>query len=124
MAKKSKPKRPLTVREMQAKKQKKQNSDYVTIYNRCKQMIPIHLNAPEGIDFYFGAQDYRLGPGKTYKFPKSRLRMDQINRLCQQGMLQVLHDSEQYRTQKELEEEKRALEEQQILLEEQHVEAE
>lgn len=84
--------RPKTVREIQQEKSK-QDRGTVTIYNKSKQMVPIHLDAPEGVDFYVGAQDVRLRPGQTHKFRKNRLRMAQVERLQKQGLIQVLHDS-------------------------------
>jgi hypothetical protein len=84
--------RPKTVREIQQNKAKQDRST-ITIYNKSKQMIPIHLNAPKNVDFYVGAQDIRLRPGQTYKFRKDRLRMAQVERLQKQGLIQVLHDS-------------------------------
>jgi hypothetical protein len=101
MAKKEqKVKRPMTVREMQAAKQKMDRGT-ITIYNCSKQMVPIHLDAPKGVDFYVGATDVRLKPGQTHKFKKNRIRMPQIERLRKQGFVQVLHDSEKYAEKKE-----------------------
>lgn len=97
-------KRPMTVREMQAAKKKKTDRGTITIYNDSKQMVPIHLDAPEGVDFYVGAQDVRLKPGQTYKFRKNRIRMEQITRLRKQGFIQVLHDSEAHEEKKAREE--------------------
>jgi len=90
----AKMKRPQTVREVQAEKQKKKEIGTVTVYNCSKQLVPIHLNAPKGMDFYIGAQDYRLYPGRKFTFRKDRLRMQQIERLQKQRMIQVINDSD------------------------------
>ena len=87
-------KRPKTVRETQAEKAKKQGIGTVTLYNCSKQMVPIHLDAPKGVDFYVGAQDIRLLPGQTHKFKKDRLRMPQVERLQKQRMIRIIYDSD------------------------------
>lgn len=87
-------KRPKTVREMQAEKAKKNGVGQVTIENCSKQLVPIHLNPPKGVDFYIGAQDIRLQPGQVHKFKKNRLRMPQIERLQKQRMIRVIYDSD------------------------------
>lgn len=87
-------KRPLTVREMQKKKQKQQA--VVRLYNCSRQQVPIHLNAPKGVDFFFGAQDVRLNPGQHHTFDKSRITPEQVERLSKQGMIRVLYDSENH----------------------------
>ena len=84
--------RPKTMREIQATKSKEDRAT-ITLYNKSKQLIPIHLDAPKGVDFYVGAQDIRLRPGQTYKFRRDRVRMAQVERLQKRGMIQVLHDS-------------------------------
>ena len=86
--------RPKTVREMQADQKKREKSGEITISNCSKQLVPIHLNAPKGVDFYVGAQDYRLYPGKMFTFKKDRLRMQQVERLQKQGMIQIIFDSD------------------------------
>lgn len=87
-------KRPMTAREIQAQKEKESDRATVKIYNCGKQQVPIHLNAPKGVDFFMGSQDVRLNPKQSHTFRKSRLIMPQIERLCQQGLLQIIHDSE------------------------------
>lgn len=82
-------KRPLAIREMQAKK-KKEDKGKIRIYNCSRQQIPIHLNAPKGVDFFLGAQDIRLNPGQYHIFNRNRVRMGQIERLQKQGMIQVI----------------------------------
>ena len=86
-------KRPLAIREMQAKK-KKEDKGTIQIYNCSKQQVPIHLNAPKGVDFFIGAQDIRLNPGQHHTFKKSRIRPGQIERLSKQGMIQILGETE------------------------------
>lgn len=85
--------RPRTVREIQAEKEKQNNPGAITLYNCSKQLISIHLNPPEGVDFYVGAQDVRLKPKQTYKFRRDRVRMPQVDRLRKQGMIEVIYDS-------------------------------
>jgi len=82
-------KRPKTVKEIQAGKKQDENDDEVMISNCSKQLISIHLDAPSGVDFYIGAQDYRLRPGQSFKFKKSRLRMPQVDRLRKQGFIKT-----------------------------------
>jgi len=84
-------KRPKTIREIQEEKKKKEgDEEEVTITNCSKQLIPIHLDAPKGVDFYLGAQDFRLGPGQSFKFKTTRLRKAQVERLQKQGFIKVL----------------------------------
>lgn len=82
-------KRPKTVKEIQNKKQHTENNEEITIINCSKQLVPIHVNAPEGVDFYIGAQDYRLGPGQSCKFKRARLRIEQVDRLRKQGLIRT-----------------------------------
>jgi len=81
--------RPKTIREIQAEKRQKEDDEEIILSNCSKQMIPIHLDAPAGVDFYIGAVDYRLRPGQSFKFKKSRLRMPQIERLQKQGFIKT-----------------------------------
>jgi hypothetical protein len=85
-------KRPLTVREMQNKKEI--NSGRVRLLNTSKQLIKIHLRAPEGSDFFLAAQDVSLNPGQSYLFKKDRLWLEQVDRLTKQGKIQKMFDSE------------------------------
>lgn len=84
-----KPQRPLTQREIRQAKKEKQDEEYVIIHNICKQMIPIQLKAPVGVDFYQGEQTIPLNRGKSARFPKSRLRDTQIVNLQKSGMIRV-----------------------------------
>jgi hypothetical protein len=84
-----KPKRPLTQREIRQAKKAKQDEEYIIIHNICKQMVPIQLKAPTGVDFYQGEQTIPLNRGKSAKFPKSRLRMTQITNLQKSRMIRV-----------------------------------
>jgi hypothetical protein len=86
-------KRPPTMHEMQVEKQKKKGLDIV-IENISKQLIPIHQRQPKGVDFYFGAQDIRLGPGQRFTFDKRRLFTSQVERLQKQKKIQVIYDAE------------------------------
>jgi|APFre7841882654_1041346.scaffolds.fasta_scaffold36935_1 hypothetical protein len=86
--------RPKTMREIQAENVAKAGKGEVRILNISKQTIPIHLKPPKGVDFYVGAQDVRLGAGKSHMFRKSRLWLEQVERLEKQRRIQVLYDSE------------------------------
>jgi len=83
------PKRPLTQREIRKSRKEKQEEEYIIIHNICKQMVPIQLKAPIGVDFYRGEQTINLNRGKSAKFPKSRLRMPQITNLQKSRMIKV-----------------------------------
>ena len=84
--------RPKTMKEIRA--QTEEVSGEMMIYNCCKQLIKVHLKPPKGVDFYMGAQDIDVKPGQTAKFKKNRLWLQQVERLCKQGKLQVLSDSD------------------------------
>lgn len=86
--------RPKTMREIQAEKASASISAEVTIMNVSSQLVPIHLKSPKGVDFYIGAQDIRLKRGQVHKFKKSRLWMEQVERLQKQGKIQVISDTE------------------------------
>ena len=88
--------KPKLVREIKAEKEqaKQQNKSIITIANISKQMIPIHLNPPAGVDFYIGAEDKHLRPGQRYPFPKHRVRIQQIIRLQKRGFISVISDSD------------------------------
>jgi hypothetical protein len=81
--------RPLTQRELRQSKKVKQDEEYILIHNICKQMIPIQLKPPIGVDFYQGEQTVPLNRGKSAKFPKSRLRMTQVENLQKSGMIRI-----------------------------------
>lgn len=81
--------RPLTQREIKKAKKEKQQEEYITVHNICKQMILIQLQAPVGVDFYAGEMSVPLNKGKSAKFPKSRLRMTQIENLQKSGMIRI-----------------------------------
>ena len=86
-----KPLRAKTVREMQVEAAKE--SGEMNIQNISNQVIPIHMRPPKDIDFYLGAQDVRLHPNKNKTFKKSRLWLEQIERLQKQRKIQVLSDT-------------------------------
>jgi len=87
--------KPKTIREIQAEKAAKEarNKSTITIANVSKQLINIHLNPPPGVDFYIGAEDIQLRPGKYHTFKKYRVRMDQITRLQKTGYIQVISET-------------------------------
>lgn len=86
---------PKTIREIQAEKvaKKKLNKELITIQNVSKQIISIHLNPPQGVDFYFGAEDKPIRPNQVASLNRSRVRMDQLKRLQQTGFISIISDS-------------------------------
>jgi hypothetical protein len=86
--------RPKTMREIQAEKASSVGKAEVRILNISKQVIPIHLRPPSGVDFYVGAEDVRLYPGKSKMFKKHRLWLPQVDRLKKQQKVQVVYDSD------------------------------
>ena len=88
MAKKPQP-RPLTQREIKKAKKEREAEEYVVIYNISKQLIPIQLKPPKGVDFFQGEQTINLHKGKSGKFPQSRLRTNQITNLRKSGRIRV-----------------------------------
>lgn len=91
--------RPKTIREIQSQKVEGDKST-ITINNVSKQMIPIHLNPPKGVDFYVGAQDIRLRPGQTHTLKLSRVRIKQVERLQKMGKIQVINKTQLESTEK------------------------
>jgi len=90
----SKPKRPLTQRELRAIKNKHTNVEQVVIVNRSStQTVPIQLRAPRGVDWFVGEQTVPLYPKRMAKFPKSRLYMEQVTNYQKQGRVQVIKSS-------------------------------
>ena len=85
--------RPKTMREIQGEKAD-QGRGEVRIINISKQVVPIHMRPPKVVDFYIGAEDKRLYPGKSFMFKKSRLWIEQVDRLQKQGKIQVNYDSD------------------------------
>lgn len=81
--------RPLTQREIRQQRKEKDSESYVMIHNTSKQSIPIQLRAPTGVDFYVGEQTIPLYPGKSGKFPKSRLIDNQLINLQKAGRIKV-----------------------------------
>jgi len=91
-------KRPLTVREMQARKAKKETADIVRILNTSKQLVTIHLRSPKKedgkrVDFFLGAVDKPIRPNQHIEVVKDRLWESQIERLSKRGMIRVILDT-------------------------------
>ena len=82
-------KRPLTQRELRKAKKQRENEDYIMIYNTSKQLIPIQLKPPLGVDFFQGEQTINLYRGKSGRFPMSRLRGEQLQNLQKSGRIRV-----------------------------------
>lgn len=83
------PLRPVTQREIRKAKKTRAAEEYVMIHNICKQTVPIQLKPPYGVDFYQGEQTVSLNRGKSARFPKSRLRVTQVDNLRKSGMIRV-----------------------------------
>lgn len=81
---------PLTQREIKQEKYSQTIVEYTTIMNVCKQMIPIQLKSPDGVDFFIGEQTTVLMPGKLSKFPSMRLYWDQIQNHQKAGRIRVI----------------------------------
>jgi hypothetical protein len=85
--------RPKTMREIQAEKKPKVGK--VRILNISKQLVKINLKPPNRkVDWYIGTQDVDLRPGKMATLSKDRVQIHQIERLCKQGHIQVIYDSD------------------------------
>lgn len=82
-------KRPLTQREIRQTKRQRENEGFVMIYNISKQLIPIQLRPPVGVDFFQGEQTINLYKGKSGRFPKSRLRDEQLRNLQKSGRIRI-----------------------------------
>lgn len=70
----------------------RQRTEFVRVYNRGKQMIPLNVRPPKG-DFYLHEQQVHLRPGKSVTLPKEHLRMEQVTNLTARGMLKTTYDS-------------------------------
>lgn len=85
--------RPKTMREMQAEKKPKVGR--IRVLNISKQLIKINLKPPNRkVDWYIGTQDVDIRPGKDATLQKDRVQMPQIERLCKQGHISVIYDSD------------------------------
>jgi len=82
--------RPLTQREIRARKRSRKEISYVMLYNPKRMAIPIQLSPPPGWDFWTGEQTVQLKGREQCKFPAHRLNEDQIVNLEKKGMLKVL----------------------------------
>ena len=97
---KAKVKRPLTQKEIRARR-KPRDSETITIINTSPQLIRIHCRPAPNQDFYYGARDVDLFPGKRVTLPKSRLWTTQISRLRKRGMISIISDSEKVKQKKQ-----------------------
>jgi len=86
--------RPLTQREIRARKKQRQKVEYVTLYNPKKMALPLQLSAPPGWDFYTGEQTVQLKPKERSRFPAHRLMKEQIINLEKKGLLKVMSGHE------------------------------
>ena len=81
-----------TIRDIQAEKNKKDVSE-ITIQNISKQMVPINLKAPKNVDFYAGTSEARLQPGRSITLKKSKVWIEQINRLASQQFISIIRNT-------------------------------
>jgi hypothetical protein len=91
------PRRPQTLREVEAQRQAEQKVGQITVMNISEpsQLIKIHLKAPKGVDFYIAAQDIALPRrGSRHTFRKDRIIPGQIERLQKQRKIQVISDTD------------------------------
>jgi len=82
---------PKTQRQLAQEEANKTIEEYIKIKNVSKQMIPINLVSPKGVNFFVGNQSIYLHAGKTQEFPKSRLMWnEQIINLQKKGMIKIV----------------------------------
>lgn len=82
--------RPLSIREIQAKKaaSRKQNQAKIKIRNLTTiQPITIQLKAKDGTNRVLGQQTINIGPGKTAEVPSSRVMRHQLDNLKRRGFI-------------------------------------
>jgi len=87
-------KRPPTMREIQAAKEKPEVKNYV-IQNICKQLVKIHQKPRmrdngKREDFYVGAEDVNLYPNKIVELREDRVWKEQLDRLAKKRQIKVL----------------------------------
>ena len=87
-------KRPPTMREIQATKEKPEVKKY-KIENICKQLVKIHLQPRvrdngKRDDFYVGAEDVNLYPNKIVELREDRVWKEQLIRLAKKRQIKIL----------------------------------
>jgi hypothetical protein len=87
-------KRPPTMREIQAAKEKPEVKNYI-IQNICKQLVKIHQKPRmrdngKREDFYVGAEDVNLYPNKIVELREDRVWKEQLDRLAKKRQIKVL----------------------------------
>ncbi len=85
--------RQLSQNEIKAAKKE----EIVVVYNTSKQSIAIQLMPPinpktgKRLGFFTAEQSIMVPRGKSARFPKGRLYMEQINNLQRSGMIRLKH---------------------------------
>jgi hypothetical protein len=87
-------KRPPTMREIQAAKEKPDVKKY-KVQNISKQLIKIHLQPRvrdngKRDDFYVGAEDVNLYPNKIVELREDRVWKEQLDRLAKKRQIKIL----------------------------------
>jgi hypothetical protein len=86
-------KRPPTMREIQAAKEKPDVKKY-TVQNISKQLVKIHLQPKirdgKRDDFYVGAEDVNLFPTKIVELREDRVWKEQLDRLAKKRQIKIL----------------------------------
>jgi len=88
-------KRPPTMREIQAAKEKPDVKKY-KVQNISKQLVKIHLQPRvrdngKRDDFYVGAEDVNLYPNKIVELREDRVWKEQLNRLAKKRQIKILN---------------------------------
>jgi hypothetical protein len=87
-------KRPLTQREIRARKGQGVKRDKVTILNTSRQIVPITIKHGKGQDFFLHSQTIWLHPGKSAAIWKDKLYDTQISGLCKKRIIALYGDTE------------------------------
>jgi hypothetical protein len=87
-------KRPPTMREIQAAKEKPDVKKY-KVQNISKQLVKIHLQPRvrdngKRDDFYVGAEDVNLYPNKIVELREDRVWKEQLDRLAKKRQIKIL----------------------------------
>jgi len=88
-------KRPPTMREIQAAKEKPDVKKY-KVQNISKQLVKIHLQPRvrdngKRDDFYVGAEDVNLYPNKIVELREDRVWKEQLDRLAKKRQIKILN---------------------------------
>ncbi len=70
---------------------RRNNTNFIRLYNKSRQMLPISAKAPKG-DFFIHESTIQLQPGRSVTLPRSHVNMDQIQNLRARTFLKIVHD--------------------------------